>query len=331
MKPMCDTGRALRSAEVLACARVRDRGSFGYCPDQSGAGIPWVLHRAPGKRSAGPVCAGLGVLMLVLVAGCAGNAAPASAAESSAAAAAPEHPESRTVSPDVSPVVSSDPGVPEPREGAWIRLSGDPSLVAERRGDFYFFGTASITTELPDGYPPPTPPGAMDLKRYPSVRRAEVSGRSNPDLGTNIGFFPLFNHIQRRRIAMTSPVEVDYRPAGAGESPQDVEWTMSFLYRSADLGPTGIDERDRRVRIVDTEPVTVVSVGLQGPYRLRRMMEAVKEIEAWLLQNPQWEVAGEPRALYYNGPEQPDRNKWAEAQVPVRRRSAVGTPLTTPQ
>jgi hypothetical protein len=268
--------------------------------------------------------------MLILAGGCAGNTSPASAAESSAAAAAPEHPESRAVSPGVSRFVTFDPGVPEPREGAWIRLSGDPSLVAERRGDFYFFGAASITTELPDGYPPPTPPGAMDLKRYPSVRRAEVSGRSNPDLGTNIGFFPLFNHIQRRRIAMTSPVEVDFRAAGGGDTPQDVEWTMSFLYRSADLGPTGVDERDRRVRIVDTEPVTVVSVGLQGPYRLRRMMEAVKEIEAWLLQNPQWEVAGEPRALYYNGPEQPDRNKWAEAQVPVRRRSGVGRPLSTP-
>jgi hypothetical protein len=305
MGSICTLGRAPRCAAVLSCAETVPTPST---PRARSAG---------GGRARAVMVASAGLLVLGLVAaipaGCTGN--PTSAP---AGTAAPEYTEPRTG------VV--DRGVPEPREGEWIRLAGDPSLVVERRGDFYFFGTASITTELPDGYPPPTPPGAMDLKRYPSVRRAEVRGRSNPDLGTNIGFFPLFNHIQRRRIAMTSPVEVDYRMTGDEASPREVEWTMSFLYRSADLGPTGVDERDRRVRIVDTEPVTVVSVGLQGPYRLSRMMEAVKDIEAWLQQNPHWEVAGEPRALYYNGPEQPERTKWAEAQVPVRRRPADATP-----
>lgn len=49
----------------------------------------------------------------------------------------------------------------------------------------------------------------------------------------NMGFFPLFNHIKRNDIAMTSPVEMDYRglfdPATGVQAKQDsMSWTMSF-------------------------------------------------------------------------------------------------------
>lgn len=224
----------------------------------------------------------------------------------------------------------------------------------EQRGDFYFFNTASITTELPVGYPAPTPPGAIDLKRYPSVRRAQVSGKTGADAGTNVGFFPLFNHISRRQIAMTSPVEVDFHqmpapggvPAGAevagaegagaegagaegadaapaGGSGASPKWTMSFLYRRAEQGAVGKDERDARVSVVDTEPMTVLSIGFQGNYSSARVERELKAIEAWMIANPGWQVAGEPRALYYNGPDVRPANRWGEAQVPVRRRPAL--------
>lgn len=263
-------------------------------------------------------------------------------------------------------------------DGTWKvrRVGGDQTVqVVEREGSYFFAKREgaeegpgarldrvyemSITTPLPEGYPAPTPPGAIELKRYPSVRRAEFSApmRLNADLGMNGGFFPLFRHIQRRNIAMTSPVEMDYggvrssraaatgngaatAPAGAGGAAREgagaagapaqapaettAEWTMSFLYRTADLGPTGVDETNKSVKIVDTEPVVVLAVGMRGAYSLSRVKRAVEDLDLWLAEHPEWEPVGDVRAMYYNGPEQSNRNKWGEAQVRVRPASAAG-------
>jgi hypothetical protein len=187
------------------------------------------------------------------------------------------------------------------------------AAAIERRGENFYAGACSITTPLPEGYPPPTPPEAIDLKSYPSVRRAEVRGESSPDFGMNVGFWPLFNHIKDRGIAMTSPVEMNYR--GGDEDSVGSAWTMAFLYRSDDLGPTG---RAGRVTVVDTEPMTVVALGGQGTYSRTRVQDGLETLRQWLDANPQWRAAGEPRALYYNGPEKPNRDKWYEVQIPVR-------------
>lgn len=235
------------------------------------------------------------------------------------------------------PAPSTTPAVVAPAPGKVRRVGGDMTAAVERKGEFYSSGTASITTELPDGYPEPTPPGAIDLKTYPSIRRAEVSGTSSPDVGMQAGFFPLFGHISRRKIAMTSPVEVDYTgwswrtadatatppaaptsPTTRTRAPRPEGWTMSFLYRRPDLGPTGTDESNERIKIVDTAPVTVVAIGWQGDYSMTGTAKALAEVEAWLAKNPEWEIAGEPRSLYYNGPEKRANQRWAEAQVPVR-------------
>jgi hypothetical protein len=214
------------------------------------------------------------------------------------------------------------PEVPPAAEGEpWtiIRVGGQPEFEVVREWDNFYAGPSGITTPLPDGYPDPTPPGAIDIKRYPSVRRAEVSGGNWPDIGMNMAFFPLFQHIKRRDIAMTSPVEMDYTPSPGAPALEDAEsrrgWTMSFLYRSPDLGPPGAAERN--VRVVDTPPLTVLAIGLRGPYSETRIREALEPLYDWLAANPQWKVAGAPRALYYNGPERRSADKWAEAQIPI--------------
>jgi hypothetical protein len=206
------------------------------------------------------------------------------------------------------------------------------AITANREGqgeqETWRVGTALINTPLPVGYAPPTPPGAIDLKSYPSLRRAEYTGRLTPSIGMNMGFFPLFNHIKRRDIAMTSPVEMDYegfavkedQPARPDGDKLPTRWTMSFLYRQQEQGPTGQDQRDQRVTVVDTPPRTVVAIGFQGGYGLGRVKEQLGLLAEWLAADGRWEPTGEPRALYYNGPEQRDRFKWGEVQLPVRPR-----------
>ena len=197
------------------------------------------------------------------------------------------------------------------------RVGGDLAVTAKVVDGQWRSGTALIEEALPEGYADPTPPGAIDIKTYPSLRRAEVTGEARGQWGMNGGFWPLFQHIQRREIAMTSPVEMDLTGWDGTMGDQPDQWTMSFLYRTADLGPTGTDESDSRVVVVDTAPQTYVSAGLQGPYGMDTATRGMKALDAWLSESSEWERAGEPRVLYYNGPYIANRIKWAEVQVPV--------------
>lgn len=210
---------------------------------------------------------------------------------------------------------SDDAGV-----AAVKRVGGDTQVIAELVNAEFRSGVCRIPTPLPDSYPPPTPPGAIELKRYPAVRRAGISGSMSPDWGMNVAFFPLFNHIKRRDIAMTSPVEMNYDGLGAPGATKPTGWTMSFLYRTLALGPAGADSQDERILVEDLPPVTVVAIGLRGSYKLQRVNAGLAALRDWLASQSEWEAAGDPRALFYNGPEVRSGDKWLEVQLPVRRR-----------
>lgn len=201
-----------------------------------------------------------------------------------------------------------------PGPGESRRVGGDLRTSVTRKGETFRWGPCVIDTALPVGYPEPTPPGAIDLKTYPSVRRAVVSGKGTPNGGMNKAFWPLFNHIKEKNIAMTSPVEMDYATASAPEVSKS-DWSMAFLYRTPELNGTGTDGK---VEVVDAPPVTVVAVGVKGDYGTGLVAKGAVLIEAWLVENPQWEAAGNWRSLYYNGPALDFWNKWGEVQMPVR-------------
>jgi hypothetical protein len=158
----------------------------------------------------------------------------------------------------------------------------------------------------------------------------------------NMGFWPLFRHIERRGIEMTSPVEMDYHGKGdglrrdiakkLGESNADAAqpdaekaWTMSFLYRETSNGDVGTDGN---VRILDTEPLTVIAIGYTGSYSSDNVDRYLETLKQWVTSQQVWEVAGEPRALFYNGPDVRNRDKWAEAQIPVRLKQPAEIPTT---
>ncbi len=211
------------------------------------------------------------------------------------------------------------------------RVGGNREISIEVAEGVYRCGRSSIEAPLPDGYPEPTPPGAIDIKNYPSIRRAEWVTKGGSNFGMNVGFWPLFNHIKDRNIAMTSPVEMDYPGVfpdlmKSDEPVRDGEATMSFLYRSSALGPTG---EDGKIMIRDTAPVTVVSIGMNGPYGLATMRKGLAELREWLKVQDEWEVVGTPRSFSYNGPYIAERWKWSEVQVPVRRREVAKAPTGT--
>src|SRR5690606_34984943 len=93
----------------------------------------------------------------------------------------------------------------------WVvqRGGGDMEIVAtwDAGRGWWRSGNSVIDTPLSAGYPPPTPPAAIDVKKYPAVRRAAGAGGGRD---TGSASWPLFKHIERNGIAMTSPAEYDY-------------------------------------------------------------------------------------------------------------------------
>lgn len=161
-----------------------------------------------------------------------------------------------------------------PAVGTAYRVSGD-SAPATLSGGLWKSGNLALEAPIPDGYVPPTPENCVEIKSYPSVRRAEFDSSNLwwPDfmgMGQNRAFSPLFKHISSRNIPMTSPVEMNYHnlasTVGFLQSANPSDWTMSFLYKTSTLGPVGPAEND--INVVDTAPVTVISVALTGSYGL---------------------------------------------------------------
>jgi hypothetical protein len=96
---------------------------------------------------------------------------------------------------------------------------------------------------------------------------------------------------------------------------QPTSWSMAFLYRSPDMNKTG---PDGKVTVRDVAPITVLSIGLKGDYSMELVERGREALRDFLAANPRWRIAGDWRALYYNGPAILFWNKWAEIQVPVR-------------
>ena len=137
--------------------------------------------------------------------------------------------------------------------------------------------------------------------------------------GQNRAFWTLFNHIKSRNIAMTSPLEVNFANAdNTRKFLGSTDWTMSFLYRTPALGPTG--NAGDNVVVVDRPEVTVLSIGVEGDFSFNLLNKGVDRLREVLKSQTKWVIAGEPRFFVYNSPK--PKAKWAEVQIPVKVASA---------
>ena len=215
-------------------------------------------------------------------------------------------------------LISASPMPVDLAEGERVTVRSSAESPVEQietsKGTMYRAGRVSTDTRLPIGYPAPTAPGAIDIKRYPSVRRATVSGDGAMDRAGASGFWPLFMHISRRDIAMTAPVETEIHQSD--EAAQTRSWTMAFLYHAPSDGETG---RDGRITIEDAEPVSVLALGVRGRVSMRDPFMQVAELRSWLDEHDdQWVADGDVRVLGYNGPNVRAADRWWEVQIPIR-------------
>jgi len=165
---------------------------------------------------------------------------------------------------------------------------------------------------LPAGYPKPGPVGRVIVKHYPASRMARVEqpaakGGNDGDL-----FRPLFNHIKKEKIEMSTPVAMNYSTDTPGD-PKPV--AMAFVYATPDLGKPGVDGV---VQVLDVPPATYVSIGVRGSYSAEHYQSALKVVDEFLrAHQSEYQRAGPPRYLGYNSPFVPWFLRFGEVQVPV--------------
>ncbi len=155
---------------------------------------------------------------------------------------------------------------------------------------------------LPLGFPPPTTAGQIEVKQYSAYRAATFRYQGELSQAANRAFSPLYQHISSNQIAMTAPVETRYPRStleGVGKPPEWGAAQVSFLYRSRDIVP---EEIAPNIQVKDVPPMTVVSLGLQGAYSYQNYQENLFKLKNWLSLNRQYEVVGEPRCFFYDGP-----------------------------
>ena len=170
--------------------------------------------------------------------------------------------------------------------------------------------------KLPDGFPEAGPVGEVIVKTYPPCRLATVAGADLPGKGQDRMFMPLFNHIQKEKISMTSPVVMDFAATPADAAPLP-PIAMSFVYGNEQIGQTG---KDGIVRIHDLPAMTVLSVGVRGSYDGKNFDNGMSAINQWLASHPKtYTVVRTPRFLGYNSPFVPWFLRFGEVQVPVER------------
>lgn len=179
-----------------------------------------------------------------------------------------------------------------PLPGQSVRVSGD-GPAAEQTGDFWKWGAYAIDeSPLPVGYTAPTPPGQVEVKTYPSIRRAEYDSTqvwASWAFAQSRMFWKLFNHITSNKIEMTSPVEMDlrdYNPSGSFFGGASVSgWKMSFVYRAPELGPLG---SFNGVNVIDTKEVTVLSIGFGDDADLDDIITPVQTLKSLLAGQSTW-------------------------------------------
>lgn len=192
------------------------------------------------------------------------------------------------------------------------------SVIVVAAGGLLFWAYSAASAPLPDGFPPPTADGEIEIKQYPEYRAATVSVTGNLAYASSRGFSPLFRHISSNDISMTAPVETRY-PTTTLQSgaATEGEAAVSFLYRNLDIVPREVAQD---VQVEDIAPMTVVSLGVRGGYDYDIYTSGIQQLQAWLADHPDFVMAGPPRRFFYDGPYIPDPLKRSDIQIPIEPR-----------
>lgn len=158
--------------------------------------------------------------------------------------------------------------------------------------------------ELPEGFPTYTPAGVIELKVYPKHRRAVANQ-----------FFTLFGHITSNKIAMTTPVRMEYENGENGKLQQK---SMAFFYGKPTIGSVG---DQGKVQVVEEAGEMVVALGHRGSRDQKVIADSERRLRAWIEAHPEYQANGKLIVMGYNSPMVPAKSQFIEIQLPVKKAS----------
>lgn len=157
---------------------------------------------------------------------------------------------------------------------------------------------------------PPTAPGISEVKTLPAGVLLKSTGRGNYFEQSDGLFMPLFRYISRHQIAMTTPVEARIEEAA-----------MFFWVAENERGKVAGNEG--AVEVLSVSARQVASRGAKGGYSRGNYEKTRAALLAWIAGQAEFEVDGEPYAVFWHGPFTPWFAKRYEVHVPVRPRAAA--------
>lgn len=173
-----------------------------------------------------------------------------------------------------------------------------------------------MEAERPQGFPEFGVVDELELRDYPAYTMVRTTAKG----GSTRAFWPLFQHIQKNDIAMTTPVQMDWQPGKDGDRRPA---TMAFLYGDPATRPAHVADG---VEVVEVPAATVISLGAIGNDRPAVVEAMLARLHGWLAANPAYEAAGPMRTMGYNSPMVPNDERFFEVQLPVRRREQPAKP-----
>lgn len=154
----------------------------------------------------------------------------------------------------------------------------------------------------------PTETGTAEVKTLPSGILLKSSATGNYFERGNSLFRPLFRYISEHKIAMTVPVEARIDDAA-----------MYFWVAESEVAK--VTGSQGEVEVIEIPERTVASLGSKGSYSQSNFEKARARLLNWLDDREDLQVAGEPYAVYWNGPFTLWFMKRFEVHVPVTLRS----------
>lgn len=207
-----------------------------------------------------------------------------------------------------STTTNPDLPAPTPAKGLGKAVTENPKVEPK---------AADGDSPLAEGWPDATRPGMIAVKPYPAYRSAVARASKAGQPADNVLFWPLFNHISRKGIEMTTPVVNTYTPDMVKDPKTTGDMSMEFVYRTTTMGETGAGVG--AVKVEDHPAALYVCLGIQGRMSAERMRDAVSELETWLDEHKaDWVAAGPPRRLGYHGPMTPTERRLWEVQIPIK-------------
>ena len=155
---------------------------------------------------------------------------------------------------------------------------------------------------------PRTPPGVSEIKLLPAARLMLTDSPEGYFSSNNQMFGKLFRYIRSNDLPMTAPVEARMQPG------------VMVFYMDLVSAVRNDLKSDREVRLQEVPSRLVAALGMRGSYSEENYREGLSSLRDWLKSQNEYEISGEPYAVYWNSPFVPFFLKQSEVHIPISKK-----------